>query len=302
VDQYSRMRRLAVVRAVMGMLVLAVALGLAGVAVTIGTHRFGLTGTAAKAVPAATLFLIAVPLIILLRRCLDRQPFAGLALRLPREALTGFAIVTGAALVTFGVDAAAGGIRLLSVDGKRLITFLVVNSLLALALEAIPEELSLRGYAYRALADRWRSWAAAAGTTALFVVAPALGIAMTAGIGRLIGLPTPSWTFAPSGQDPVTYGVLIATFGAMLVTARVTTQSLWACIAAHLTFLTINRIIVMPARDTGVVVEPPLGGEVLVLVYLLVATGGFLLLARLRRTHRHGQRRPELLADAAHQP
>ena len=36
----------------------------------------------------------------------------------------------------------------------------------------------------------------------------------------------------------------------------------WACIAAHLTFLTINRITVAPAGfDTGVVTELPPGGE-----------------------------------------
>lgn len=287
--QDGRTRRFAVARAVLGVLAFAVAAGLASIAAAIGTDRLGLTGVAAKAVPAVVLFVIAVPLIVLLRRRLDRQPLAGLGLRRRREALTGFAVVAGAALLVFGVDAAAGGTRVLSVDATQLAMFLLVNSLLAVALEAVPEELALRGYAYRALADAWRTWAAAVGTTALFVMTPALGIALAAGIGRLTGLSTPPPTFAPSGQDPVAYAVLLAVFGAMLVIARVTTGSLWACVAAHLTFLTVNRVIVAsPGFDTGVVVELAPGAEVLVLVYLLVAAGGFLLLARLRRARSHG--------------
>ena len=180
-------------------------------------------------------------------------------------------LVLGSAAAVFGVDAAAGGTQLLGVDVAALAGFLALNTLVALALEALPEEAALRGLTFGTLAAR--PVVAGAVTTALFVVTPAAGIALAAGLGDLLGLPTPPATFAPGGQDPLAYAALLAVFGTLLATVRARTGSLGACVAVHLAVLTVNRVVLDPdGARTGVAVALPPDGEVLVLGYLALAT------------------------------
>ena len=164
-----------------------------------------------------------------------------------------------------------------------MVLFLLVNTVLALCLEAVPAELALRGYAYRTLNQRWRRWTSSAGTLGLFVLLVGASSVVAAVTGRLAGVPVPAPSYAPGGQDPVVYAVLLLFFGAMLQLARVSTGSLWACIAAHLTFLTMNRLVLVPeAFDAGVVTSLRPEAELLVLVYLVLAGIGFVVIGRAR--------------------
>lgn len=267
----------------LGLLAFAGALALGSVASTAADQRLGLTGFGAKAVPAVVVFAVAVPAVLLLCRRVDRRPLPSIGVRRPGAALLGVGVVLAAAVLVFGLDALGGGLAVESVDAGTLLIFLATNTLLALLLEAVPEELVFRGYVFAALADRWRPWCAALVTTALFVVAPALSIVLAAGLGVVLGLPTDPPTFAPGGQDPLAYAILLAVFGVMLILARIATGSVWACVAAHLSFLTINRIVLpSSAFDTGVVVSAPPGTELLVLGYLVLALVAFAVLGRRR--------------------
>ena len=111
------------------------------------------------AVPAAITLGVTVPLVLLVHR-LDRT---ALALRRPGRAATGVAVTAAAAALVFGPALLAGGMRVTAVDLSALVTFLVTNTVLALALEALPEELALRGSVYGSLAEVSRSWVAEIG-------------------------------------------------------------------------------------------------------------------------------------------
>ncbi|WP_328293662.1 CPBP family glutamic-type intramembrane protease [Kineococcus sp. NBC_00420] len=262
--------------------VFVLALGLAGVAAAAAEVGTG-EGWFVRAAPALTTLLVAVPLLLVVHR----RRRTVLALRNPRQAVVGAGVVLTSAVAVFGVGAAAGATRVSGVDASVLVTFLVLNTLAALALEAVPEELAFRGGVFGALASRVPTLPAAAATTALFVLAPAASISLTWAVGSALGLPVPPPTFAPGGQDPVAYAVLLAVFGSMLVLARLATGSVWACVAAHLTFLTVNRTVFPSASfRTGVDVAVAPGAELLVLVYLGLATAGFAVLARRHRTGR----------------
>ncbi|MCE0534068.1 CPBP family intramembrane metalloprotease [Kineosporia rhizophila] len=230
-----------------------------------------------KAVPAVITLLVGVPLVLLVHRR-DRSP---LALAHPEQALAGAMVTVAAVGITFGPAFLAGWISFTAVEPAVLLLFLVTNTLLALAHEAVPEELAFRGSVYGSLRGSGRLKLAAVLTTASFVVAPAAAIALTAAAGQVLGIPTDPATFAPGGQDPVAYAVLLTAFSAVLLLAREATGSLWAAIGVHLTFLTANRILLPSDNfDTGLSVATEPGVELLVLVYLLVAGLGFVVLRR----------------------
>ena len=236
-----------------------------------------------KAVPAVITLLVGIPLVLLVHRR-DRSP---LALTRPEQVLTGALVTVAAAAVTFGPAFLVGWISSATLEPAALLLFLVTNTVLALMHEAVPEELAFRGSVYGSL--RGSEWPKLAGVlaTASFVVAPAAAIALTAAAGQVLGIPTEPATFAPGGQDPVAYAVLLTAFGAVLLLAREATGSLWAGIGVHLTFLTVNRILLPSDNfDTGLSVTTEPGVELLVLVYLLLAGLGFVALRRRRRRPR----------------
>ncbi|MCD5309516.1 CPBP family intramembrane glutamic endopeptidase [Kineosporia babensis] len=230
----------------------------------------------AKAVPAVIVLAIAVPAVLLVHRR-DRSV---LALARPGQALTGILVTFAAAAVVIGPAWLAGWISFTSLDGAALLGFLVVNSLVALALEAVPEELAFRGSVYGSLRGALRPRWAGVVATASFVLAPGASIALAAAAGKAFGVVTEPVTFAPGGQDPISYAMLLTCFGAVLLLAREATGSIWTAVGLHLSFLTVNRIVFSDDRDTGIGVSAEAGAELLVLAYLLLAA---LALAGLRR-------------------
>jgi membrane protease YdiL (CAAX protease family) len=179
------------------------------------------------------------------------------------------------------------------------VEFLVVNTLIALALEAFPEELVFRGYVYDTLNQALRRWTAFLATVVLFTFAGAASSVVYAAVGTLLGEDVPAPGFAPAGEDPVAYAVLYPIFGAALLVARITTGSLWASIALHLTYLTVIRVTIDGASRAAGWAATPSTPDALLLVpgFLLLATAAFLLISRAR-----GQRvgwRDRVLTDRA---
>lgn len=247
-----------------------------------------LDGIAGKAVAAVVTLAIAVPLLLLCAR-IERRPLRDLGLTGTRRSVRCFAlgvVVTGAsAAAVFGVATAMGWLRWRGIDWSTLGIFLLSNTLIAFALEAMPEELAFRGYVYRALRDRLRTWLAFISSTLLFVLAPWLNSLIGAGLSALVGLPVPPVTFSPGGGDPVSYGIVLTLFGVVFLTARIVTGSLWTGIAAHLTALTVQRTTLAgDGFNTGVTVEMTTRDAILLIPAYLLLTGLVFFALRRRRT------------------
>ncbi|WP_309049344.1 hypothetical protein [Streptomyces sp.] len=269
-------------RALGGGLIMGVALG-AGTAVgPVLAEGLGLTGFAARLVPATLVSAMAVPLVVLaLRRrgsSLRDIGFGGPVGNL-RALCVGAGVTCGAAAIVLGLATAAGLLSWSRPDLPKLAGFLVTNGVIALLLEALPEETTLRGHTWTALRGRFGGVVSALGTTAVFMVVPVLSTVVEAGVAPLVGRDAGPVGLAPGGQDPVGYLILLTFFGLMLVTARTAARRAPLCvgIGAHLAFLAVNRVVFEgDERDAGWsahLSSPDV--ELLVPVYLLLATAGF---------------------------
>lgn len=239
-----------------------------------------------KALPALVTVVIAVPLLLALWTRGARRPLADVGLN-ARGALkcfmTGVLVLAGSAVVVFGLATAGGWLVWQGLDWQTVALFLVSNAIIAFCLEALPEELTFRGIAHRALRDRFRAGLAFVGAVVLFLLAPWLSSLIRTALFPLVGMPTPPVRYSPDG-DPVSYVIVMSLFGVVFLTARLVTDSLWTSIGAHLTALTIQRITVAGGGfDTGVSVEVTTPDALLLVpVYLVLAGGMFALLGRMR--------------------
>lgn len=231
---------------------------------------------------------IAVALIVLLRKGVDRLPMAGLGLtglgKSVRSFALGVAVTGGSAAAMFALGTALGWLRWSAADWPVLLRFLALNLVIAFLFEALPEELTMRGYVYRSLNAGLRRWTAALLTTVLFLIVPAAATVVQAVAAALLGNRPVIPSIAPGGQDPVEYLVLLAFFGFALVVARIATGSLWTNIALHLTFLSANRITVAgESYDSGLSTQTTTPDALLLIpLYLLLSAAIFVALARLR--------------------
>jgi hypothetical protein len=218
------------IRALVGTAVMAVGLGVAG---AVGN----------KWLTAVVCFAIVVPLILLLRTFVDRSSLRSMGVTRPGYALLGAGVTLLSAAIVFGAGTALGWLRWGTPDWPQLALFLLTNTVIAFLLEAMPEELAFRGYVFANLPRR----IAFVGTLALFMCA-----ALTSNlVHRLIDRSHPL-TFAPPGEDPVAYAVLMAVFGTALLVARISTGSIWTGVGLHLAFLTVNRVVLFgDARGAG---------------------------------------------------
>lgn len=278
-------------RALAGAGVMALALGVGtGVGAAV-TDRLGLTGFGARLLPALLVTAIAVPLVIVLRVRRDRRSLVGIGLTGPGEStrafLLGVAVTVGSATAVLGAGTAAGLVRWGPLDLAALLAFILTNGVTALLLEALPEETTLRGYAWTSLHERHRATVATLVTTALFLGIHGAATAVEAAVTALLdGQPHPI-SIAPAGENPLDYLVLLAVFGLTLIAARTATASasLWTCIGTHLAFLTINRVTLAgPQRGAGWSAELTTPDALLLFpAYLVMAALIYLAIARLRR-------------------
>ncbi|MFC4726867.1 type II CAAX prenyl endopeptidase Rce1 family protein [Coralloluteibacterium thermophilus] len=250
-----------VLRAVAAAAIMALGLGIGMLA----TH--GLAGAAdgfaTRLVPAALVTLVVVPAILLLRRRWDRRRFEALGLGAPMDGAKslalGIGIVGGCGAAGLAVASFAGGIAWGRVDVPALLAFLAVNAVIALLLEALPEELSIRGYALAALRSRYGRAASAWIATALFMAVPAVLLLAQGLLTRWLGGGA-AIPLAPGDDGALLYYGTLAAFSAMLIFAREATlgASIWTCVGAHLAFLTVNRIL-LGVPGTGVELETSAG-------------------------------------------
>ncbi|MGQ0841957.1 CPBP family glutamic-type intramembrane protease [Actinokineospora sp.] len=193
----------------------------------------------------------------------------------------------GSAAAVFAAGTAAGLLRWTTPDLAALAAFVLVNGLTAVRLEALPEELALRGYAWTALRERHRAAVATLVTTALFLLVPGGSMVVHAAI-----TPSPIG-FVPRGEDPLSYLILLVVFGLTLIAARTATASasLWTSVGTHLTVLTVNRIALFgDERGAGWSAEAGPEAVLLVPVYLCVAALAFLVIRRGSRRKRPADR------------
>lgn len=200
--------------------------------------------------------------------------------RIGRDLALGLGVVAAAAAVVIIPTAAFGGIRFQGPDPGPLLLYLGSTVLVATGLEAFPEELTFRGLAYSSLRGRLRPTLAAAAATVIFVVAPGLATFWSALFTRLLGAGAPPWySFAPPGQDPLGYLLLLVLWSICLIQARQVTGGIWVGVAAHLLLLIINRTLLGSATGSGVALAHP---DLVLIIpgYVILATIGFGLLRR----------------------
>ncbi|MFF8652727.1 CPBP family glutamic-type intramembrane protease [Streptomyces huasconensis] len=269
-------------RALGGGLLMGVALGVGTESGPVIADAVGASGFVARLIPAAAVSALAVPLVVLaLRRrggSLRDLGFGGTGANL-RALLIGVGVTGAAAALVLGAGTAAGLLHWSRPDLGTLAGYVVANGVVALLLEALPEETTLRGYVWTALRERFGGAASALATTAVFLVVPGVSTLAGAATARLLGREAGPVGAAPGGQEPVGYLVLLTVFGLMLVMARTAVRRAPLCVSigAHLTFLTVNRVVYEgDRRGAGWhadVSSPDV--ELLVPAYLLVATAGF---------------------------
>ncbi|GAA1597548.1 hypothetical protein GCM10009804_62500 [Kribbella hippodromi] len=247
-------------KAAYGAAAMGIALGCAGVVSELVGNRY---------VPAAVCTLVAILLIRPFRRSRE------LGLTSPSEAglrgsglrvglrgsglgsgLRGFGfgvlVTGGCAAAVLGAGTLAGWISWGRFHPGDVLVFLITNAVVAILLEAFPEEIALRGHTWTALRSQHRGVIAALGTTFLFLLVPGFSTVVQLTLSRIIGVDSPGLHLAPPGQDPVSYFILLIVFGFTLIAARQATGSLWTSIGTHLTFLTVNRVTIDGAkRNTG---------------------------------------------------
>ncbi|MFI0712510.1 type II CAAX prenyl endopeptidase Rce1 family protein [Streptomyces inhibens] len=269
-------------RALLGGAVMAGALGAGNALGPALVRALGAEGYVRQLLPAALVSVLAVPAVLWLRASpsTERCP---LGLGPPSAAARGFlrgsAVTASSAALVLGGGTAAGWVRWSGPDLAALASFLVSNALVAVLLEALPEETTLRGYAWASLRDRFGGVLSALGTTMVFLLVPAASTVVQAGVARLVGVAAPPMGVTPAGQDPVAYLVLLSVFGLTLVAARTAPgpAPLWAAIGTHVAFLSVNRVVFEGVqRDAGWSAQvAPIHAAVLELGYLVATAAVF---------------------------
>lgn len=183
---------------------------------------------------------LAVPLVVLARRYLDREPLAGLGLALDLSSLRPFAIGAVAWLLPFAVGVTAClALGLVTVTPlapwSEILAFVPLLIVLVFLLEALPEELAFRGYIQANLGKILPLWAAVAVQAILF---GSWGVAL--------------WFLSSGGIEPL-HASLFYVMGAILGMLRVITGSVWTGIGFHLAFQTVAQLLLSAERGHFVI-------------------------------------------------
>ncbi|CAM2986535.1 MULTISPECIES: CPBP family glutamic-type intramembrane protease [Streptomyces] len=279
-------------RALFGGAVMAAALGIGTGAGPSLSRAVGFApgSLPARLVSARLVSAVALPLVLAALRGTGRRPRDagfGRVGASARSALLGVAVTGTAAALVLGLGTVAGMLRWSAPDLPALAAFLADNTAVALLLEALPEETTLRGCTWSALREGYGAVTAALGTTGVFLLVPGASTVVAAGVARLSGGPHRAIGLVPEGQHPVDYLILLAVFGLTLVAARTAVRDapLWTSIGTHLTFLTVNRVTYEgDHRHAGwYTTDRTATAPLLVLLSLLLTAAAFVLLGRLNR-------------------
>lgn len=217
---------------------------------------------------AAPVCVVVVAVIVWLRRRWDRASLTSIGLTGTRADVSGFvlgmAVVLGCGALVLGLLSLFGAASWISIDPLALLLFLGTNALVALLLEAIPEEVAIRGFALTVLRERFASTAALLLTIVTFLAVPLIALVSGGLLAMASGDADAALVVAPGGQDPFSYYLMLAAFGLTLIYARDATRAatVWTCVGAHLAWLTVNRLVL--GQTTALQVEL---GEIATLVF-----------------------------------
>ncbi|MFC8076873.1 type II CAAX prenyl endopeptidase Rce1 family protein [Streptomyces sp. NPDC057307] len=277
-------------RAVAGGAIMALALG-SGVALGAPlADAVGASGRGAQLVAAIPVSGVAGVLVLMtLRR--SRRSWTSLGFgetaASVRALLVGVGITAVSAALVLGAGTAVGLLSWSRPDLSDLVAFVAVNGLVALLLEALPEETTLRGLTWTSLREHRSAAVAASGTTLVFMLVPGAASLVAAAIRRLTGGEPLPVGLAPPGQHTADYLILLFLFGLTLVAARTALRGapLWTAVGTHLTFLTVNRITLEGQdRNAGWSADRSSPDAVLLIpLYLLVAAVAFVVCGQLVR-------------------
>ncbi len=290
-------RGTALLRGLLGWLVMCVGLGAAIGIVAVLEQRVGLSGVPSHLSRAALMTCLVVPTILLLRCRLDRRSLAGMgwSWHVGRPLALGLGVGVGSGLLAWTPAVLAGWIRIDSIDLPAFAWFLVVNGMALMFFEALPEETALRGYAWSNLRDGWGTTIATTVTALLFPFGGLLISGVAVAITATLGTKTATWSAFPA--DPAAYIVQLVLFGLALAAARRIPMegALFVAIAFHWTQLTIARTMLngMAWVDSGwdtTLVHPD--AVVLVLVHIVLA--GLIFIAARKVLHGRIRRGAEL--------
>ena len=283
--QVSRVTSL--VRALLGALTMMMGLSLSIELTTAVSRVTGLTPATGFILQAVLMSAVVVPAVLLLRRRVDRAPLADLGWSLPamRACLAGAGLAGATSALTWAGAGLLGWITVVRVDVGALVVFLVVNTVVLTSYEALPEELSLRGYAWTNLRDGWGPAVATVVVTTLFALNSAPMSLLRRIWAILLGNETEPIALAPYGTPTFFYLIHLTCFGLVLIAARrlPITGALAAPMSFHLVYLTANRIIMGGVSWLGSGVEVEFDSPdtaVLVLAPLALSGPAFILLRK----------------------
>lgn len=290
-QQLSRGR--AVLLAAAGWVLLGAALGVSiGIAEGL-SQGLGLGVLTQILVQAVLMTGIVVPGVMFLRRRLDRRSLSGLGLSRsvakPLALGAGVGVLSGAAVWIPAV--LAGWIQVDDLDLAAFAGFLLLNGVVLLLFEALPEELALRGYMWTNLRDGWGVAVATVITTAMF---PFIGLVIAPvrwAVTTVLGGDGAEISVFPAGNDPIVYIVQLVVFGLALVAARriPLPGAVFAAVAFHWAQLTVTRMLLGGTgwAESGWTItwaEPD--AIVLVLVHSALAGAAFMAVRRRLETGR----------------
>ena len=280
-------RATSLVRALLGALTMMMGLSLSIELTTAISRVTGLTPATGFILQAVLMSAVVVPAVLMLRRRVDRAPLADLGWSLPamRACLAGAGLAGATSALTWAGAGLLGWITVVRVDVGALMVFLVVNTVVLTSYEALPEELSLRGYAWTNLRDGWGPAVATVVVTTLFALNSAPMSLLRRIWAILLGNETEPIALAPYGTPTFFYIIHLTCFGLVLIAARrlPITGALAAPMSFHLVYLTANRIIMGGFSWLGSGVEVEFDSPdtaVLVLAPLALSGPAFILLRK----------------------
>ena len=275
-----------------------------GVGLAFATWAAGLLGLAAtpsqpfasRVAVGGAVTLLVVGVIVLLCRLWDRAPLTSIGLTGTRADASGFLLglvtLLCPAVLILGLLTVFGAVDWSEISPSSLALFLMTNTVVALLFEAIPEEISIRGYALTSLRRHFRNPAATALNIGAFLLVPLVAVNLEALLQNLMENADTAFALAPGGEGAFFYYAMLTVFGWMLIEARDATSAgtVWTCIGAHIAFLTVNRTVLGQAE--GIDIEL---GEIATLVFF----AGYLVAAGITFSvlvSRHRKKTPEYLA------
>ncbi|GAA1988496.1 type II CAAX endopeptidase family protein [Isoptericola halotolerans] len=188
---------------------------------------------------AALISGLAVPMVVLARRHLDRRPFGGLGLdpwrRAGRPFLVGVAAFALPSALGLGVALLTGWVDLQpQVPWATIVGWAALRVVLVFFFEALPEELIFRGHLQRNLTTAMPPWVAAIVQAVLFSV-----------FGTGLWVATEGWGVLAER------GVMFFAVGVVLGLLRIQTGSLWTPIGFHVAFQVVAQSVLGERLSTS---------------------------------------------------